>query len=65
MHCELCLLYCIFCAVLYSVNVVQELFKSCIVCLILCSYIVCITYHVFFVLYCMNFVYCQYRMLCE
>ena len=47
MYCELCLLYYIFCAVLYSVNVARQLFKSSIVCHILCSYIVCITYHAF------------------
>ena len=34
MYCKLCLLYCIFCAVLHSIDVVQELFKSSIVCLI-------------------------------
>ena len=60
MYCELCLLYCIFCVILYSINVVQELIKSSIVCRILCSYIVCITYHAIFVLYCMSFAYCQY-----
>ena len=58
------ILCCIFGDVLYTVNVVQELFKSGIVCLILC--ILCISYyHVFFALYGMSFAYCQYRMLCE
>ena len=58
MCCELWLLYYILCAVLYSINVVQELFKSSIVCHILCNYIVCIMYHAFFVLHYMSFVYC-------
>ena len=56
MYCELCLLYCISCAVLYTINVVQELNKSGIVCVLyyVTTYIMCIVYHVLFVLYCMN-----------
>ena len=65
MYCELCLVYHIFCVILYSVNVAQHLFKSSIARHILCSYIVCITCHTFFVLYCMSFVYCQHRRLCK
>ena len=58
------ILCCIFGDMLYTVNVAQELFKSGIVCLILC--ILSISYyHVFFALYGMSFAYCQYRMLCE
>ena len=56
------ILCCIFGDILYVINVVQELFKSDIVCLM---YIICIIYHVFYALYGMSFVYCQYNMLCE
>ena len=55
MCCELYLLYCIFCDILYTVNVVQELFKSGVVCLILCvlcvSCIMCFLYCIVWALY--------------
>ena len=43
MCCELCLLYYIFCAILYSVNVAQELFKFSIVCHIIYVAILCVS----------------------
>ena len=52
MYCELYLLCCTFCDALYTVNVVQELFKSGIVCLML--YIVCVS--------CIMFSYCMYEL---
>ena len=64
-----CIVNCVYCAIfsvtyyIPSMHVVQELFKSSIVYLVLC--ILCVSCIMCFVLYYMSFVYCQYRILCE
>ena len=43
MYCELCLLYYIFCAILYSVNVAIELFLSPVLCVVYYVAILCVS----------------------